>query len=346
MIDDILAICQALRISKFSIMAHSAGAIYALATALRMPQHIRGRVHLLAPWIPPSQMAPIGLTKQNPAPPAAQLPKSQRFLRAMPTPFLKIANTGFLSAASASLSPNAAGSPRRERRRRSDKFAKALAEKENMQAGVERSDSKTGAVSTGEGRPRPSHARRESIMLMDQQDMPDGSALEYAKSTKDLRSAYGNSNNGTHSHVSLSKEVVMGLANEEELLRLEEEAERREIYDSRLTLSIWSLATANANPAVDLLVCLERQRDIGFMYKDITRSVVIHHGSKDSRVPVENVRWIGGQMRKCEVRVLEGEGHGLMASAKVMGGVLEEMGREWREYDDVVRRAEGKGRRG
>ena len=318
-------------------MAHSAGAIYALATALRMPQHIRGRVHLLAPWIPPSQMAPIGLTKQDP-PPAAQLPKSQRFLRAMPAPFLKIANTGFLSAASASLSPNNTGSPRRERRRRSDKFAKALAEKEKENAstnngGVERSDSKT----ENGGKPsRPSHVRRESIMLMDQQDMPDGSALEYAKSTRDLRSAY--------SSQTLDKEAAATLS----LEALEEETERREIYDARLTLSIWALATTNANPAVDLLVCLERQRDIGFMYKDITRNVVIHHGSKDTRVPVENVRWLGGQMRKCEVRVLEGEGHGLMASAKVMGGVLEEMGREWREYESVVRRAEnGRGvRRG
>ncbi|KAF4996134.1 hypothetical protein FDECE_12558, partial [Fusarium decemcellulare] len=46
--DDVYAICQALKITKFSILAHSAGAIYALATALRMPQHIRGRIHLLA----------------------------------------------------------------------------------------------------------------------------------------------------------------------------------------------------------------------------------------------------------------------------------------------------------
>jgi pimeloyl-ACP methyl ester carboxylesterase len=121
---------------------------------------------------------------------------------------------------------------------------------------------------------------------------------------------------------------------------VEEENERREIHDSRLTLSIWAHATTNANPAVDLLVCLERQRDIGFMYKDITRSVVIHHGSKDTRVPVENVKWLGRAMRKCEVRVLEGEGHGLMASAAVMGSVLEEMSKEWHEYNDVIQRTE------
>jgi pimeloyl-ACP methyl ester carboxylesterase len=238
----------------------------------------------------------------------------------MPAPFLKIANTGFLSAASASLSPNATGSPRRDRKRRSDKFKREM-EKENRD--VSHSDSKTESASTP-----PTHVRRESIMLMDQQDMPDGSALEYAKSNRDLRTTYETGETDLDGQDS----------SQHRMLSIEEENERREIYDSRLTLAIWALATTNANPAVDLLVCLERQRDIGFMYKDITRSVVIHHGSKDTRVPVENVKWLGRTMRKCEVRVLEGEGHGLMASAAVMGSVLEEMGREWRDWDELVKR--------
>jgi pimeloyl-ACP methyl ester carboxylesterase len=240
----------------------------------------------------------------------------------MPAPFLKIANTGFLSAASASLSPNAADRPKRDRKRRSDK-SKRETDKENKD--VMRSDSKT--ENTSSPIP-PKHIRRESIMLMDQQDMPDGSALEYAKSTRDLRSAYGNG----------EPQFRAQELSHNQLLDIEEENERREIYDSRLTLAIWALATTNANPAVDLLVCLERQREIGFMYKDITRSVVIHHGSKDTRVPVENVKWLGRAMRKCEVRVLEGEGHGLMASAAVMGSVLEEMGQEWRDWDSLVKR--------
>ena len=107
-------------------------------------------------------------------------------------------------------------------------------------------------------------------------------------------------------------------------------------YDTRLTHAIWDLATSGANPAVDLLVCLERRHTIGFRYVDITRAVVIHHGSKDTRVPVENVRWLGKTMRRCEVRVLEGEGHGLMASAAVMGGVLMEIAREWEDWMKVT----------
>ena len=119
-------------------------------------------------------------------------------------------------------------------------------------------------------------------------------------------------------------------------VKSEEERERQVDFDTQLAYKIWELATANANPAVDLLVCLERTQEIGFQYVDIHRAVVIHHGSRDSRVPVDNVRWLGKIMRRCEVRVLEGEGHGLMASAAVMGGVLMEVAKEWEDWTKLV----------
>ena len=117
--------------------------------------------------------------------------------------------------------------------------------------------------------------------------------------------------------------------------------ERRTDYDLRLTHAIWDLATTKANPAVDLLVCLERRQPIGFRYVDINKAVVIHHGTRDTRVPIENVKWLGTKMRKCEVRVLEGEGHGLMASAGVMGSVLMEIAREREDWDRVVQGKKG-----
>ncbi|WWC60975.1 uncharacterized protein I303_103552 [Kwoniella dejecticola CBS 10117] len=40
-----------LGIKEFQILAHSAGSPYALATALKMPERIIGKVHLLAPWV-------------------------------------------------------------------------------------------------------------------------------------------------------------------------------------------------------------------------------------------------------------------------------------------------------
>lgn len=46
-------------------------------------------------------------------------------------------------------------------------------------------------------------------------------------------------------------------------------------------------------------------------------------------------------MRRTEVRVLEGESHGLMASAGVMGSVLQEMAKEWADWDRVISKGRG-----
>lgn len=115
---------------------------------------------------------------------------------------------------------------------------------------------------------------------------------------------------------------------------------REKLYNTALTHRTWTLATLSANPAIDLITCLERRRPIGFRYTDVTRAVVIHHGETDGRVPLENVRWLSTVMKRCELRVLENEGHGLMASATVMSNVLGEMGKEWEEWDTVAKERE------
>ncbi|KAK7420889.1 hypothetical protein QQX98_002452 [Neonectria punicea] len=317
--DDVYAICQALKITKFSILAHSAGAIYALATALRMPQHIRGRIHLLAPWIPPSQMNVFG-TSQT-LPPTNAIPTSQRILRALPTPLLKAANSSFMTATSSSITSSLPKNPRRSKRK---------------------------ANANG----KDGHANRNVTPSLDKENIGmDG----YGKSPNGLLSgdAPMEAPNATENmdrmhppHATRNGETAVLAAAQDAMA----DKERQMTYDLRLTHAIWELATTGANPAVDLLVCLERRHTIGFRYVDITRPVVIHHGSRDTRVPVDNVKWLGKTMRRCEVRVLEGEGHGLMASASVMGSVLMEMSKEWEDWMKVTgadgRRDRDRGRRG
>ncbi len=288
--DDVRTICQHLKITKFSILAHSAGAIYALATALRMPQHIRCRVHLLAPWIPPSQMYSIG-AQQEPSP-AKALPYSQRFLRSLPTTFLKVANSKFLSATSASVTTSLPKSPRPSKR------------KSLIWGGT---------------------------VAPDVQEAANGADRDASLSPKLRNSEIADFSNENRPPNRRVPTPTNGRSTPEI------EKERRSLYDAQLTDAIWDAATTGANPAIDLLVCLERRQPIGFRYVDITRSVVIHHGSKDGRVPVDNVKWLGKRMRRCEVRVLEGEGHGLMASAVVMGNVLMEMAQEWSDWNRVVK---------
>ncbi|EFY88228.1 hydrolase [Metarhizium acridum CQMa 102] len=319
--DDVYAICQALKITKFSILAHSAGAIYALATALRMPQHIRGRIHLLAPWIPPSQMNVFGGSQT--LPPTNAIPTSQKILRALPTPLLKAANSSFMTATSSSITSSLPKNPRRAKRKSNthgkdnntgNRNAMQMNDKENLN-------------STAQGKDKLEGGQAENGF-----DSPNMS-----EHMDQIQPVGGNGVNG-------------GSVMAESTLDIMTDKERQMTYDTRLTHAIWELATTGANPAVDLLVCLERRHTIGFRYVDITRPVVIHHGSRDTRVPVENVKWLGKTMRRCEVRVLEGEGHGLMASATVMGSVLMEMSKEWEDWMRLTgadgRKDRERGRRG
>lgn len=316
--DDVAIVCNHLKITKFSLLAHSAGAIYALATALRIPQHIRGRIHLLAPWIPPSQMTNLG-THKEPLPNNA-VPYSQRILRALPTPILKVANSSFMNATSSSITTSLPKSPRRNKRKSfgRDTVAPAMAEITSP------SNNASNSTTTSQTKVE----RNSSIKAT------STNALAGHLIPQDKRNS-GFSQTSTLNRPSAAEEAAI-LASQQK--------ERQSEYDTRLTYRIWELATTNANPAVDLLICLERRQTIGFRYVDINREVVIHHGTKDTRVPVDNVRWLGKTMRRCEVRVLEGEGHGLMASAVVMSNVLTEMAKEWEDWTTVVQ-GRGRGRR-
>ncbi|KAK0925479.1 hypothetical protein LTR29_018036 [Friedmanniomyces endolithicus] len=350
--DDVLTICQHLGISNLSLLAHSAGAIYALATALILPHLIKGRVHLLAPWIPPSQLEAISHPTAS-APPAGALPRGQRILRVLPTSFFKAANSSFMTATSASLKP---------------------ASKTQLQAARDRAREQSMSPTRAPDRPstshRPEHHRRESMMLMDQ-FMPTTHLMDNfplpAKEDDLATSSLATSDPNRRGSLFLAAtatptDPTFSFAQTALSAAEHADRERKLEYTSRLTQRTWELATRDSNPAADLLVCLERNREIGFRYTDVTRRVVVTHGSEDRRVPVGNVRWLAGQMNAraavagwvadgqeggqyresregwadhqgrgafCEVRVLEGEGHGLMASAPIMSDVLTEIAGYW-----------------
>jgi hypothetical protein len=298
-----------------------------------MPQHIRGRIHLLAPWIPPSQMSVFGASEKTPLPPTNAIPTSQRILRALPTPILKAANSSFMTATSSSITSSL---PKQKRAKR-DK-------KNNASGGKENKDQPKGMFHTAlENKENLGHENAKNYTTIPGVDEDinqlrlDGNSA--AAGGEPQNHGIGHRHRPSDaSHQGFRRESQDPILSSAAALASSQTAdrERQELYDNRLTHAIWQLATTGANPAVDLLVCLERRHTIGFRYVDITRPVVIHHGSRDTRVPVDNVRWLGKTMRRCEVRVLEGEGHGLMASAQVMGGVLMEISREWEEWSRVT----------
>ena len=314
-VDDVAVICSCLEISRFSLLAHSAGAIYALATALKMPQFVRGRIHLLAPWIPPSQM-PKGAAIGPDSQPVANLPMSHRILSVLPAPFLKVANSKFLSATSASVETK----PLKGKKLRNLEGLDALDRPFSRSYTDINNSPLSGLLATKPGNEsslRSSPSTRTRAVSCYQANNDSLGLLSSPPST---------------SRATPSPSVLEG-AN---AARLSSEA-RVALYNSALTHKIWTLATLNANPALDLLTCLERKKTIGFRYAEVTRSVVIRHGAKDSRVPLDNVRWMHSIMKRCELRVLEDEGHSLMGSASVMSSVLSEIAREWDEWQRIAK---------
>ena len=322
--DDVEIVCAALGINKFSVLAHSAGAIYALATALRMPSHIRGKIHLLAPWIPPSQLETQDA--MNPDGGARMMPTSQRILRVLPAPILRAANSSFMAATSSSLTSSLPKqSPRKQRRLGKDTPNTLTGGKDSAPPGGASSKGKMTLDSIGE----------DAKNMKTQLDLASPSTAELSLSSPNRpTTSKAAPPLAPHPNPNASKVSLADFDNLQRQKQLDDED-----YNLRLVNSIWSLSLKNAKPAFDLIVCLERYQPIGFRYVDITKPVVIHHGSKDPRVPVENVKWLGRAMRKCEVRILEGMDHALMANAGVMSGVLMEISREW----EVWRRLTGMG---
>ncbi|KAI9661489.1 MAG: hypothetical protein M1831_003011 [Alyxoria varia] len=367
--DDILTIATHLSIGKFSLLAHSAGAIYALATALKLPSRIRGRIHLLATWIPPSQMTASAVSSSgdvvssSSSPNIGSLPRSQRFLRMVPTPFLKLTNASFMGNVVTRASPRSPPNGATARSRKS------------VEGGA------SGTVSSANS-PRPSFggARLASVAAARNANARKASAAETSTKSEssptldniitfpsdhsmasDVLSAGHYHTPGANTPTKIGQGATTPRpTTPKQSGTAQSPAERQGRYDAMLTPLLWDLATRGANPAQDLIVCLERNRDIGFRYVDVIadRGFVVHHGGRDARVPIENVRAMvsAGQsatagthstvgLRNAELRVLEGEGHGLMANAGVMAGVLGEMASEW-ETLSVRKRRNGGGRRG
>lgn len=317
-VDDVAVICSSLGITRFSLLAHSAGAIYALAAALKMPQYVRGRIHLLAPWIPPSQM-PKGAALGPDSQPIANLPFSQKILSVLPAQILKVANSRFLTATSASVDTK----PLKARKNKGF---------ENIEASWDYAldDMENPFINPlpdmEAGRPQTANPGRVRSV----------SCYQANNESQDLAAGH-NASPRPHSRRQTQSSSKVQSPNPTPFSpRLTPEA-RQTLYNQTLTHRIWALATHNANPAIDLVVCLERRKPIGFRYPEVTRSVVIHHGAKDTRVPLDNVRWLQSVMKRCELRVLDSEGHGLMASASAMATVLGEIAKEWEEWEKIAK---------
>ena len=256
-------------IKDFSLLGHSLGATYALAVALRLPEKIRGRIHLLAPWIPLSQVnaATAMFDDISMDSSCMSFPATHRFLRVLPVPIIKVAGN-------------------------------FLREKEY--------DGKSNGMAS------PKEGRRSS-------------SIPPSRNGRGINGV----TNGDIGDDDLTDSPPLTPEND-------------------LVAGIWAAATRDSNATVDLLTSLERPHTVGFTYFDVTLPIVIRHGSKDERVPLERVIWMTKAMNmarqhNAELKVIQGAQHGLMARADVMSDVFEEIARDSHKWNGCIRCRKGGG---
>ncbi|KAF9513448.1 hypothetical protein BS47DRAFT_968739 [Hydnum rufescens UP504] len=91
-----------------------------------------------------------------------------------------------------------------------------------------------------------------------------------------------------------------------------------------------SHAEALKGGTADLLSILDRgdSRPWGFSYTDVKHPVKVWYGDRDDRIGIGSIRWMERAMKDCTIKIIKGEGHGLLTNADVVVDVLESIAHE------------------
>ncbi|KAK4687475.1 hypothetical protein P7C73_g2643, partial [Tremellales sp. Uapishka_1] len=333
---------EELGIDTFQILAHSAGAPYALATALRMGNRVRGKIHLLSPWV------------------SAEIDGGYKWLKWVPNGVIKTAQ-----AAEWKLQSYMLGKPPPTTYRPIEHVSKAPVSRDSLGLGlglglgigIQSRDSLDSVAHSAyddladfDGRiaSETYHAnglRRKASRIF-QSPEPAVSAMgnsprpKHRPSTSVLRS---HSDKSLPSRSSLQAQTPPGSCHPTLDFGL---GEGFDTFGTNLDLTSptpsrksyvpdapsFSLALMQASHAeslvggtADLLTILEKDsKPWGFEYTDVEHQCKIWYGTNDDKISERSMRW----MERCmdaELRVLKGEGHNLVTSSNVMFEVFESL---------------------
>ncbi|GEM09347.1 alpha/beta fold family hydrolase [Rhodotorula toruloides] len=387
-----------LNLSTFSILAHSAGAPYAVASSLHpsISPKVHGSLHLLAPWVSSSADSLAGVYKYLKYVPSSVLRTAQaaewrvqgwRF-GAPPmlvhSPVGYNAKSGRMVAGSevdtgdgglptsplgspGLLSPDGQlvtrrgsksviggiggffggsdrGSPARVDSPSSDRRASLRPVSFFGRRASDSGSSPTSPASSGLAHLTPSTpVRRHSFLASPKStlsppltplrpDSPSSTLLRPLSHASPIHASF------TVSTSSLASQATAFLASDD--------SPRLAIPPAALIDGLLRASHAESlrGSTSDLLVLLERtspspsnssslsgKNTGGFSYSSVPHRLRVWYGSQDDRISLTSVRWLEREVEgRCEVRVVEGVGHGLMASNKVMLEVLESIAAEAR----------------
>lgn len=325
-------VAEQLQLKSYSLLAHSAGSPYALATALHSPTKVHGSIHLLAPWVSTSADSLAGAYKMLRYIPSGVIKSAQnaewkmQAWRLGKPPTITHAPVGYDQATGSMLGDAEGGGGLKSRPSKS--FLGGL-----FGGGSPNGDrsarSSTDACDGGSLRSPTSRSRRNSYFAVDALSTPPPSNRLSIVGSSSLSprtvTPSGLPMPGRRESMVSSSSTSSTLNRRDSQISLSSPTSPTSVVTpSSATLSGTDLANGLLRASYaeslrggtsDLMVILERtSKPWGFKYSDVDRRVKVWHGDKDERISMSSVKGLEAEMKACQVKVVEGADHSLMTS--------------------------------
>lgn len=330
------AVADELCLGRFSLLAHSAGAPYALATSLRCADRVSGSLHLLAPWVNNSvkgQGSQYKLLKLIPntllttAQAAEWKVQAWKLGRPLASPNESESFTarGPVSSAQYSSPPSpietllddlpdtgtrtVSNAASRTSRRRKASIPSFFTAKRSMTDVIPR-------PSTAGPLARPDLTRSPT-------SADGGERSMTPNSRRSMSTSNGRSSLASPDSPGSARDTASELSGKTASPRL------HSATDLATALLKASYSESLAGGTQDLLAILERtNKPYGFAYSDVQHPVKVWHGDKDDRVSFASVQAFQQSLPHCTLKLVAGAAHGLMTNTGVMYEVLDSIREE------------------
>ena len=290
-----------LAIDRFSLLAHSAGAPYALATSLRLSYRIDGPIHLLAPWASNSVEALAGAYRFLQFVPSAVIRgvheaewKLQSLLLGKP-PTITHEPVGYRRPAPVPTSPSSTPD-RSPVRSTSATFLARLWSRKSPSVGSMNDD-------TASIRSATTSFVRSSTRSPKSSPPPSFPHSTSSTPTRLRRLSFHSPTKSKSTPTAPSTPTILpvtltGAVLANGLLRA-------------------SYAESMSGGTGDLMIILS-EKSWGFDYRDIVCGSKVWIGDRDDRITMSSIRAMQKGLKDCEVKVVAGADHGLMTSEFVV----------------------------
>lgn len=309
-----------LGIGRFSILAHSAGTPYALASSIRLQHRVRGTIHLLAPWVGSAAESTASAYKWLRFIPSGVLKTAQaaewrmQGWRLGKNPKIQAQGVGFdprapLSSDSAATSPIFAGfnldiPPQADTEARQHPAHSTTPSQLSVHKDADSEKSANGSLPSASTRGQ--HRKSSS-----------GAATDHRTQAQMISSSPGlhrRASNAAKAPSTTASSVKSQVTLSQQSIKLE----------LGTALMRASHAESLKGGTSDLLAILHKTgKTSELSYSEIAHPVRVWHGLKDDKISLESVLSLETFIPDCKVNVIPGADHSLMTNVAVFLQVLQ-----------------------